>query len=697
MKMKRAHHFKDFFHHFWLRTLKIDILTLFISLTILTFVVVICYSYLRNYHAILNFSKGTMERNSAIIIERIKNTEGDAEQILHNTSGLLLEKQIPSVEDPDLQIFMLNVLRLYSDISSLYLAFDSGDLISVQTINSSIQTHFLSAPEKPLPANAIFTVQIINTKRQAHPEIWYYLDSNLKVIASEELTHTSLDVKTRPWFKGAIQSQKIYWSDVYHFLPTQELGLTASKPIYDRNNKLICVMGTDISFKQLTDFMQQQKIGKIGSVFLLDQNAKIIIPRPETLKTTDVPVDAAEAATAHFAKTSNHNFSFEFHHARYLVYISNLPSLFHQHWQLMSIVPFSEFFGYLIHTQFQESLITLIILLFSILIIIYFSNRISKPIVRLAKEIDKITSLDLSSEKRISSHIIEIRMMDISVASLRAAIRSFSHYVPKEIVKQLLSQGQEITLHVSKKRLTIFFSDIENFTAISETYSLNILMPLLNEYFHGLSTIILQNNGTIDKYIGDSVMAFWGAPLPELNHAILACKTALQCQAFLVEFNKKCRNEGKPEFITRFGISTGTVVVGNIGTLERMNYTVMGDTVNTAARLQVTDKIYHVSILISDEVYHDIAKHFLVRPIDIVEIRGKKNKIKIYELVASADSDPIIGATSQQKELCSLFTAAYQQFTESNYEAAKQLFIEIQKKFPDDYPTQFYLKRFLNR
>src|SRR5262249_43538282 len=161
---------------------------------------------------------------------------------------------------------------------------------------------------------------------------------------------------------------------------------------------------------------------------------------------------------AYFKKTDDHNFSFEFHHTRYLVYISNAPHLFHQNWQILTIVPFSEFFGDLIKTQFKEILITLMILLFAILIIIYFSNRISKPIVALAKEIDKITNLSLSSEKRIFSHIIEIRTMDSSVASLRAAIRSFSHYVPKEIVKELLSQGQEITLQVEKKKLTIFFS-----------------------------------------------------------------------------------------------------------------------------------------------------------------------------------------------------------------------------------------------
>ena len=188
-------------------------------------------------------------------------------------------------------------------------------------------------------------------------------------------------------------------------------------------------------------------------------------------------------------------------------------------------------------------------------------------------------------------------------------------------------------------------------------------------------------------------MAFWGAPQPNLDHAAFACKTALYCKAYVDEFNDRCLAEGKPFLKTRFGISSGLVVVGNIGTMERMNYTVIGDAVNTAARLQITDKIYHVSIIISEEVYSQTHQEFLVRPLDTIEVRGKKAKIKIYELIASLTLDGKIGATDSQKKLCADFSAAYQQFSEGNTIAAKQSFEQILKEFPEDYPTQIYLER----
>jgi adenylate cyclase len=685
--------YKNFRNHLWIRTLKIDILTLFISLTIITFACVILYSYFKNYNAILRYSRGMMERNSLALIERVTHIQNEAEQVLNNTAGLFLGKKNLSYNDPELQLFMLNLLKFNPDISSFFIAFNSGSRVLVKKIDTSSQTTFISRPGTPLPSNARYIVKLMDPAKTPIPEIWYYLDDNFRVIDHEEFPHVTLVTNTRPWYLGAAQSKQIYWTDPYYYIHTHDLGITASNAVYDKNSNLKVILGVDISFIELSNFLQRQTIGQFGHAFLTDQRGKLLIPAFANPNATKIPPQALQAAMSYFQKTNDRNFSFKFHHTRYLSYVSNLPLIFGEHWLIITIVPFSDFFSDLIRTQLEVILITLIILMFSILIIIYFSKRISSPIVALAKEVDKITNLDLSSHRRIYSYIIEIRMMDASVASLRAAMRSFSRYVPKEIVKQLLAQGNEITLHVDKRKLTILFSDIQDFTTIAETNSLNILMPLLNEYFDGLSKIILENQGTIDKYIGDSIMAFWGAPLAAPNHAELACRAALLCQHFLVDFNQKCSEQGKAQLITRFGISAGPVVVGNIGTLERMNYTVIGDAVNTAARLQVTDKIYHVSIIISEEVYMQTDQKFLVRPLDTVAVRGKKEKIKIYELVALEAEGSPISATPAQHELCKSFAHAYETFSKGDNVTAQQLFEDIHQKFPNDFPTEFYLNR----
>lgn len=629
------------------------------------------------------------------VIERTNDLQDSTEQMLHDTSGLFFKAKAFSVDNQQLILFMLNVLKFNPDIASFFLAIPPGNLVLVRTLELSSQTHYFSEPNQLIPPSSAYLVKVTNmSTSNPYAEIWYYKDTSFKTVGSEKFKQPNIDIKTRPWYNGALQTKNLYWTDVYHFLSTNDPGLTASKPIYNDKNKLIGILGADLSFVGLSNFLKRQDIGKSGHAFITDSHGQLLIPEPQDIPPeSKISIPIIRAATDHFRATNEHNFLFEFENTKYLAFVSSTTQLFNKDWLIVTIVPFADFFIGLIKAQFEILLITLCILLISILIIVYFSKRISKPIVKLAKEIDKITNLDFSSGKKIHSYILEIRMMVASVTRMKAAIRSFIRYVPKEIVKQLLSQGNEIALHVEKKNLTIFFSDIQNFTSIAEKYPLNMLMPLLNEYFDGLSKIILLNRGTIDKYIGDSIMAFWGAPLPIPNHPIFACKAALQCQAFLVEFNKKCKANGKPELITRFGISIGNVVVGNIGTIERMNYTVIGDAVNTAARLQLTDKIYHVTIIISDGVYKQKKNQFLVRPLDTVEVRGKQDKIKIYELVAWLGADPQIGATTAQTELCQLFTQAYQTFVAGDYTAAHRLFTAIHAKFPDDYPTTFYLAR----
>ncbi len=683
---------KRFLHKIWIRTLKIDILTLFTTLTVITFSFVICYSYFKNYHAILDYSKGMMERNSTSIIQRVSNIQKETELVLNAASGLTIGAPVILVEEPDLRAFMQSIMKSNPDISAIFLGLNNGDWLLIKKMDTSLQTNFVTMPDKPLPASTTYIIKKENLKKNP-PETWDYADKDFNVVGTESFQKITIEMKTRSWYLGATQTKGIFWTDVFNFLDSYGRGVAAGKAIYDMHNQFIGVLGVDISFTGLSNFLNKQTIGKFGHAFITDRNGNVIVPDAKSAVQSKIPPQVAQAAVQYFNKTQEYNFSFKYNHTRYLSYVGSTTPFFNKPWLLVTIVPFSDFFSDLIRTQFEIILITLIILILSIIVINYFSRRIAKPIVSLASEVDKLTNLDLSSHKRVFSYIVEIRMMDASIAAMRAALRSFSRYVPKEIVRQLLAQGRDITLHVDKKKLTIFFSDIKDFTTIAENNPLSTLMPLLNDYFDGISKIILENRGTIDKYIGDSVMAIWGAPLANPEHAIFSCIAALKCQAFVLEFNQKCREQGKPEFITRFGISSGTVFVGNIGTLERMNYTVIGDAVNTAARLQVTDKIYHVSIIISEQVYTQTKGRFLVRPLDTVEVKGKITKIKIYELVALLEADPAIGATEQQKELCLVFTEAYQQFVDGNYAHAKQLFEKIHQRFPDDYPTEFYLNR----
>ena len=188
-------------------------------------------------------------------------------------------------------------------------------------------------------------------------------------------------------------------------------------------------------------------------------------------------------------------------------------------------------------------------------------------------------------------------------------------------------------------------------------------------------------------------MAFWGAPLQKPDHAILACETSLLCVEFIKNFNIKQKEQSKPQFFTRFGINTGNVIVGNIGTLARMNYTAMGDSVNIAARLQSVNKIYDTTIIISEAVYNKICHaDFILRPLDIIEVKGKKYKIKIYELRGKINKDSTL-TLADDIAFCQLFAKGFELFHSKEYNKAHIIFDELLSTYPNDVPTQLYVER----
>ena len=310
--------------------------------------------------------------------------------------------------------------------------------------------------------------------------------------------------------------------------------------------------------------------------------------------------------------------------------------------------------------------------------------------MNLVKEVQKIQHFDFSENPIANSDILEIIELDKAINSMRKAIHSFERYVPKEIVKVLLQQGREIAVGGEKKNVTIFFSDIVDFATFSETISVEKLLDSLTEYFEAFSKIVIECDGTIDKYIGDSMMAMWNAPQTVADHPDKACLAALRC---LVASRKQQQESGKPGWNTLFSLHTGEVIVGNIGTKERVNYTAIGDVVNTAARLYGVNKTFQTSIIISETLQRKIGTQFLTRPLDTVSVKGKKNEITVYELVGLLKGDLEFLASQDQIELCNAFAIAYGRFQEGQLEEAKGLFLNILKHFPRDKPTQIYLER----
>lgn len=223
----------------------------------------------------------------------------------------------------------------------------------------------------------------------------------------------------------------------------------------------------------------------------------------------------------------------------------------------------------------------------------------------------------------------------------RSFIRdAFSRYVPKKVVHELLQNPDAIKLGGEEKEATVLFSDIANFTTLSENMSPRDLVRLLNEYLTAMTDIILDAGGIIDKYEGDAIMAEFGIPLPQPRHADQAVHSALKMQRRLVELRREWLEKGQPLLSCRVGINSGKMLVGNMGSQSVMDYTVIGDAVNLASRLEGANKLYGTLILISQNTFDQLTPGiFRTRPLDVLKVKGKSVYVKVYEVYGLAGEE----------------------------------------------------------
>ncbi len=264
----------------------------------------------------------------------------------------------------------------------------------------------------------------------------------------------------------------------------------------------------------------------------------------------------------------------------------------------------------------------------------------------------------------------------------------FSTYVSKDLVNQLLADPDRLQLGGEKKNLTVMFSDIAGFTTFSEGKQPEEVVNFVNEFLTEMTAIINDNKGTLDKYLGDAVMAFWGAPIDIQDHHMFACKTAIQMQQKLDDLNERWSKTQNHKLRIRIGINSGDVVVGNIGGENRFDYTVMGDNVNLTSRLEGANKLYSTSIMISEETYKHIKEVFHARELDIIRVKGKSLPTKVYELIGDYDDE---SSKKKMKELESYFKGL-KLYKEKKFKEATKFFIESIEKYEDE-PSKVYMKR----
>jgi len=267
--------------------------------------------------------------------------------------------------------------------------------------------------------------------------------------------------------------------------------------------------------------------------------------------------------------------------------------------------------------------------------------------------------------------------------------KMFQHYLNVSVVEEMIKKPEMLKLGGEKRYATAMFSDIENFTTLSENMPPEEMVSQLNEYLTAMTNIILRYEGYLDKYEGDAIMAIFGIPIEQPDPARRACKAALDMQKRLEQLRSQWRKQNKPEFYARIGINSGYMIAGNIGGIERFDYTVIGDSVNLASRLEGANKIYRTRILLSDETRNLAGDVFICRELDRIRVKGKSNTVCVYELL---DESSVIQPGSK-RDFLHLFGQGLDCYRKRDFRAALTYFHKALHLNPDDYPVKMFIKR----
>lgn len=282
----------------------------------------------------------------------------------------------------------------------------------------------------------------------------------------------------------------------------------------------------------------------------------------------------------------------------------------------------------------------------------------------------------------VSSTLVQYFTTEAARRQIKSA---FQHYVPVKVVEEIVRDVTKLRLGGEKRELTVLFSDIRGFTSVAETLAPEELVRLLNIYLTQMTAKVFAHDGLLDKYIGDALMAVYGAPIARADHAAAACRTALDMMRALAELREQWRREGRPVLDIGIGINTGPMIVGNMGSEARFDYTVIGDAVNLGSRIEGLNKVYGTHILLSEFTYRQVREVFPnLREVDVAHVRGRGAPVRIYELIP-ANAYPHLDWLPD-------YARAYELFRAGRGREARPLFEKLRDALRDPV-SRYYAER----
>ena len=489
--------------------------------------------------------------------------------------------------------------------------------------------------------DAVIEMLEITPDRKMRVNRYEYVGNDL-TLTSSRLEDTKYAVTDQEWFREAIRSNDEHWSTFTTHPSGERLAAAFAAPV-EIDHRAAGVLAIVIELTRVSNFLSQLTVGKSAGAFILERDGRVVAAPDANasevmaLKTDHALFPVAVDAIRQAGNTYNPGEG-EVLHTQVTregkAYQAVLTPISFPGWSLVTVVPEAEFLGPVEMTIRKLVIGLAVLIVFAGLLSAWLAQRlIAAPLIKVVGEIRHVERFDLDKVERHPSRLTEIENLSGAIGDMAQGLAAFRKYIPADLVKRLISDGNGARLGGAVKAMSVMFIDLAGFTGMSERLGDRII-PLLSRYFDSVSTRIQQQGGTIDKFIGDAVMAFWGAPAPNPDHAADCCRAALACQRAVAEAGL-VDDHGQPVKI-RIGVNSGDMLVGNIGSEVRLNYTVIGDAVNIASRLESTNKVYGSTIIIGPETRRLAGDRIVVRELDRLAVYGRAGGLQIYELLGMA-------------------------------------------------------------
>lgn len=528
------------------------------------------------------------------------------------------------------------------------------------------------------------------------------------------------DPRERPWFltAGADSSGAVRWTDPYAFFTTREPGMTASvaADFPSGGERRRTVIAFDVRLEDVSALTSELSPSENGIAFVLTERGEAVgLPRnprfatPEARRdgmlrmASDLGIEALRDGAAALRQLEGLPRGGPLPEGRLnREAVFDFPSGGDVYWAAVRRFPLDIDTALLIGVGIPQSDLlaqegrqrmallaaTVAAVAIAIVMALLLAKGYSQPLRELVRQSERLRELDTAPRPPPRSRLREVVLLAEAQELTRATLESFARYIPIDVVRQLVRRGSAARIGGEVLPLSILFSDIRNFTTIAESMEPEALTAHVAEYFALMVDVLSANGGTIDKFIGDAVVTFWGAPNPEPLHALRSVRAAILCRERIAERNAEWRARGLPPLHTRFGVATGPALVGNVGSPTRLSYTALGDTANVASRLQDVNRRYGTEILASEAVFDATKAEIEYRRVDAAILKGRHAVMNLYEPLGIAGS-----VAPDRIELARRYEAELLRYRSRDFAGAETRLAALAVAHPLDGPTAWLRKR----